>query len=298
VPVHVPSDFPTLVRMQWTPFQVADGSTGGFVHGTEGELVLVLHGGPALGDYTEELARELHAGLAGPVRIVRYQQRGIAPSTLEGPFSIAQLVDDLFGVVDHFGADSAMLAGHSWGGHLALHAAIARPERVSALVLVDSLGAVGDGGVGTMEAIISARIGPEATARIQELDASEKTTENDDAMFKLQWPGYFLDPDGAPPAPVLPFDIAIFEALESDAMRLLEDGLLERALPALELPSLHIIGRASPIDPAANRATAALLAGAMVEELETGHFPWIEQPGSVTQAVRRFSQEVARVPSG
>jgi pimeloyl-ACP methyl ester carboxylesterase len=274
--------------MEWTSFEVSDGSTSGFVHGEEGELVLVLHGGPGLSDYTDALAREVHAGLGCPARLARYQQRGIAPSALEGPFTVSQLVDDLFSVVDHFGADSALLVGHSWGGHLALHAAIARPERVSALVLVDSLGAVGDGGAGTMEAIISARIGPEAAARVEELDALEHSPEHDAAMFELYWPGYFLDPGTAPPAPQLVHEPLIFEALERDATRLLEDGLLERALPGLALPSLHIIGRASPIDPAANRATAALLTGAMVEELETGHFPWLEQPGSVTNAVRRF----------
>jgi proline iminopeptidase len=280
--------------MHWTPFALPDGSTGGHEHGAEGELVLVLHGGPGLSDYTDALAREVHDGLGGTVRLVRYQQRGIAPSTFEGPFTIDQLVADLFAVVDHFGADSAMLVGHSWGGHLALHAAIARPERVSALVLVDSLGAVGDGGAGTMEAIISARIGPEAAARVEQLDALERSKENDAAMFELQWPGYFLDPAGAPPAPDVVLDGAIFEALERDATRLLEEGLLERALPGLALPSLHIIGRASPIEPAANRATAALLTGAMVEELETGHFPWLEQPGSVTRAVQRFRPDSTR----
>lgn len=287
--MHTRREIPTLDSMEWTPFELADGSTGGHVHGDEGELVLVLHGGPGLGDYTEDFARELHGGLAGPVRLVRYQQRGLPPSTPDGPFTIAQLVTDLFAVVEHFGADSALLAGHSWGGHLALHAAIARPERVSALVLVDSLGAVGDGGAGTMEAIILDRIGPEAAARLAELDALEHTAANVGAMFRLQWPGYFLHPAQAPPAPELAFDESIFEALERDATRLLEDGLLARALPGLELPSLHIIGRASPIDPAANRQTAALLSGAMVEELDTGHFPWIEQPGSVTAAVSRFS---------
>ena len=69
-------------------------------------------------------------------------------------------------------------------------------------------------------------------------------------MFELQWPGYFLEPGEAPPAPSRTFDILIFEgALERDATRLLEEGVLERALPGLAIPSLHIIGRASPIEP-------------------------------------------------
>jgi pimeloyl-ACP methyl ester carboxylesterase len=66
----------------------------------------------------------------------------------------------------------------------------------------------------------------------------------------------------------------------------LASGDLERALGTIEVPSVHVIGRASPIEPAANRATAAVCRDAVVMELDIGHFPWLEQPGSVTEAVQ------------
>ena len=46
------------------------------------------------------------------------------------------LVDDLVTVLDHFGIGRAPVVGCSQGGDAALGLAIARPERVSALVLL------------------------------------------------------------------------------------------------------------------------------------------------------------------
>jgi 3-oxoadipate enol-lactonase len=53
----------------------------------------------------------------------------------DGPYS---LVDDLVSVLDRAGAERAAVVGASRGGHIALTAAVERPERVEALVLVGS----------------------------------------------------------------------------------------------------------------------------------------------------------------
>jgi pimeloyl-ACP methyl ester carboxylesterase len=51
------------------------------------------------------------------------------------PVALTELV---WGVADQLGWRRIVLAGHSWGGSTAVHAAAARPDRVDALVLVDS----------------------------------------------------------------------------------------------------------------------------------------------------------------
>ena len=119
--------------MTWTEFEAMGGAIGGWQRGDGDRLALVLHGGPGMTDYTEDLADEVAAGMGAGSRVVRYQQRGLTPSTLAGPFTVAQAVDDLIAVLDHLGAANGMLVGHSWGGHLAMHAACAHPERVSGL---------------------------------------------------------------------------------------------------------------------------------------------------------------------
>jgi hypothetical protein len=58
-----------------------------------------------------------------------YQQRGLAPSAAEGPFTVATDVGDARRVLEALRWDKAYVAGHSWGGQLALHVAEALPVR-------------------------------------------------------------------------------------------------------------------------------------------------------------------------
>ena len=96
----------------------AAGSSGG------GVPVLLLHGGPGLSyEYLDGLADELGTGF----RVAAFQQRGLEPSTLKGPFTIPQAIDDVIAVLDGLGWPQAVLVGHSWGGHLVLRAAAAAP---------------------------------------------------------------------------------------------------------------------------------------------------------------------------
>jgi proline iminopeptidase len=274
--------------MSWTEFDA--GGIAGHVRGDGELLAVVLHGGPGLTDYTEGLADEVFEGGDGRVRVARYQQRGQGPSATDGSLTVAQLVADCVAVIDHFGADRALIAGHSWGGHLAMHVAVGAPERAAALLLIDSLGGVGDGGAGTMGKVIGERIGEEAVAQINALATSD-IPEGDRPLeqLRLMWPGYFTDPATAAPMPGdIGYDPAVGAAIMSDAGRLLTEGFLEKALPNVTVPSLHQIGRHSPIEPAANEKTAALMPGAIVEILDTGHFTWLEQPGSVAAATRRL----------
>jgi len=123
------------------PFEVpVDGSVLCGHHGGEGPPALVLHGGPAMADYTEGLAAEL----GGLLSTVRYTQRGVAPSTVGPPYTIETHASDALAVLDHLGIERAWVVGHSWGGHLALHLAVAHPERVLGVVAVDPLVAYGD----------------------------------------------------------------------------------------------------------------------------------------------------------
>ena len=87
---------------------VAGGALGGWVVG-QGAPVLLLHGGPGLSyEYLDDLAVEL--GLE--YRIAAYQQRGLEPSTLEGPFTIAQAITDALAVLDALEWSRALIVGH------------------------------------------------------------------------------------------------------------------------------------------------------------------------------------------
>jgi pimeloyl-ACP methyl ester carboxylesterase len=61
-----------------------------------------------------------------------------ATETTSDDFTYWDSASDLLGLLDHLGVESAVLAGMSQGGFLSLRAALTAPERVRALVLIDT----------------------------------------------------------------------------------------------------------------------------------------------------------------
>ena len=73
-------------------------------------------------------------------RVMAYDHRGcgVTISPVE-TITFDRLVDDVFVVMDAYGVERCVLAAMSMGAAVALGAALRHPERISALVLVDSL---------------------------------------------------------------------------------------------------------------------------------------------------------------
>jgi proline iminopeptidase len=278
---------------------VPGGHLAGICSGA-GAALLVLHGGPGLSDYTGWLGTEL-AGW----RATRYTQRGVTPSTTSGPFTVQRHVADAVAVLDHHRVGSAVVLGHSWGGYLAMHLAAAAPDRVAGLVLIDTLGAIDDGGFAPFAAELAARAGPAVMAEVAALDevadANPGTPGAATAELKslrLMWPAYFADPRAAPP---MPAGLALSRecyagTFESIAMAQADDGLARR-LAGFAGPVELVAGGASPFPVATARSTAAVFADAVLTvEAGAGHFPWHERPGCVATALGRIAARVSARP--
>src|SRR5689334_25334865 len=85
--------------------------------------------------------------LADSYRLVYYDQRGRGRSRGElrlDEIGIERYVEDLDGVRRHLRLDTVAILGHSWGGFVAMHYALAHPERVSDLILLNSVSASND----------------------------------------------------------------------------------------------------------------------------------------------------------
>jgi pimeloyl-ACP methyl ester carboxylesterase len=255
----------------------------------DGPPVLLLHGGPGLSyEYLDGLAGEIGPGY----RVAAYQQRGLAPSTVEGPFDVARAVADAVAVLDALGWERAWVLGHSWGGHLLLHLASAVPERLHGGLAVDLLGGVGDGGTAAFEAELTRRVPAEAAARANELDEramrGEGTPEEMEESLRLLWPAYFASPDDTlpffSPRTSLPAYSGLWESLTAELPR------LEAALPGVTVPLGFLAGAASPMPAGeATAATARAIPGAWVDIVDgAGHFPWHERPGCVRSALDRL----------
>jgi 3-oxoadipate enol-lactonase len=78
------------------------------------------------------------AALAPGYRVITWDERGFGGTRASGPFSYWDSASDVLGLLDHLGIERAILGGMSQGGFLSLRAALQAPQRVRALVLIDS----------------------------------------------------------------------------------------------------------------------------------------------------------------
>ncbi|MDQ6615378.1 MAG: alpha/beta hydrolase [Actinomycetota bacterium] len=136
---------------------------GGVLHvgrwGKGESVVLAAHGTTATHRSLRLVAEQLGEGITILAPDLRGRGRSNA---VAGPFSMTAHADDLVAVLDHVGAERALVLGHSMGGFVAAIMAHRHPDRVSGLVLVDGglpldLGPLAGRPV---EEIVAAVIGP------------------------------------------------------------------------------------------------------------------------------------------
>ena len=101
------------------------------VHG-QSEPLLLLHGGGGSAEHFALMVPEL----ARNFRVITPDSRAQGRSTdTPDPLSYRQMVDDMVGLLDALGIQSAHVGGWSDGAAIALHMALYAPERVRTLVL-------------------------------------------------------------------------------------------------------------------------------------------------------------------
>ena len=182
-----------------------------------------------------------------------------------------------------------VVVGHSWGGHLLLHLLAARTGRVSAAVVVDPLGGVGDGGGELFVAELMRRLPPDVVQRVDELehllDSGAGTDADSAEQLRLLYPAYFADPSAAPALP--PIESSVETNLQTFASVTAELPALAGRLAGVSVPTLFVHGAQSPMPVTASSDSAAAIGpSARVQVVEgAGHFVWHERPGIVRSAV-------------
>jgi pimeloyl-ACP methyl ester carboxylesterase len=269
------------------PIEVAagDGVLRGHVGGT-GAPALLLHGGPGLPDYMEGCASELSPLFT----TIRYTQRGVEPGTVGPPYTIEAHMADALAVLDALGHDRAWAIGHSWGGHLALHLAVAHPGRLHGVVAIDPLGASPDV-MPEFAQRLYGRMPDGPRRRAEEIEerweAGEATRAELSEQFELIWPYYFAEPASAPPPLVHTPSPECYSGTFASITEHFERGTLRDALPGVLLPALFVHGVDDPLPIRSSTETARLIPGARVDRVaRCGHFPWLEQPGVFVRSIR------------
>jgi pimeloyl-ACP methyl ester carboxylesterase len=100
----------------------------------EGPLVVLCHGFPeSWYSWRHQITALAEAGFRAVAPDMRgYGQTG-RPDAID-QYTLLHMIGDMVGLVDALGADQAVIAGHDWGGPVAWHAALLRPDRFRAVI--------------------------------------------------------------------------------------------------------------------------------------------------------------------
>jgi pimeloyl-ACP methyl ester carboxylesterase len=100
----------------------------------QGPLVVLCHGFP---ESWYSWRHQLVALAAAGYHAVAPDERGYGQTDKPEPidqYTLLHLVGDMVGLLDALGERTAVIAGHDWGGPVAWHAALLRPDRFRAVI--------------------------------------------------------------------------------------------------------------------------------------------------------------------
>lgn len=255
----------------------------------EGEPAIVMLHGFGSSTYTWNAVQPTLAGHSLTVAFDR-PAFGLTERPLEwgpnaNPYSPEAQIEYTIGLMDTLEIDKAILVGNSAGGTVAMATALAYPERVKALVLVDAAIYSGGGAPGFVRPLLNTpqmqRIGPLIARRIQNWGRDFINSAWYDAS-KMP-PGY-MD-KYTQPLQVENWDRALWELTRTSQTRNFEEDFEK-----LTLPVLVITGDNDTIVPTEQslRLAEALPNAELVVIPNCGHVPQEECPEAWLAAIIPF----------
>jgi pimeloyl-ACP methyl ester carboxylesterase len=260
------------------------------VRGSGPGLVLVHGFGGAKEDFADHLST-----LSSDHTVVVFDHRGHGESDQPDAvdrYSLQRLVDDVLAVADALDLPRFRLLGHSMGGMVARRLVLGHPERVEALILMDtSYGPVPgfDSSLMHLAADVALEQGKTALKELLDMAAPLETP----AYKRLLWerPGY-----------------EAFCAYKWDALSEVMWAALVRviatqpddveAIAGISCPTLVIVGEQDESFLEPSRVMAATIPGAqLVVVPDAGHSPQFENPRAWDAAVGGFLASLVATPS-
>lgn len=263
----------------------------------KGKPLIVLHGGPGLTqDY---LLPQLYA-LAENNFVIFYDQRGCGQSTGEikpETINLETFVNDLETIRKAFHFEKIAILGHSWGGFLAMHYAIAHPESIDKLILSNSMPGSSEG-LALFASEWLRRMSPylEEYYSIQNAPGfDEGDPDLIERLHRLLFRTYCYDPEKADLLNVRMTSTAAVN--KAKVFTLFREHVFEMpfdvhaSLQNLKMPTLIIHGEADPIPPAtAQRLHESIQGSKFILIKKCGHFPHVEKPETYFNSLMEFLQ--------
>jgi len=258
----------------------------------QGEPVFVLLHGLAASLYSWHAVMEPLSQLG---TIIAFDRPGFGlsehPLTWQGqnPYSAEAQVDLVIGLLDHFGVQQAILVGNSAGGTVSMQVALAHPERISALILVDPAVYRGGGSLRWLQSLL-------ATPQMRHLGPliARQILARGPQLIKLAWHNPALLPPEMLEFYRKPFQVENWDrALWEFTLANHQTGLTER-LDEFTLPILVITGDDDRIVPTSEsiRLAGELPNSSLAVIANAGHIPQEEQPQMFIQAVTNFVAKI------
>jgi 3-oxoadipate enol-lactonase len=220
------------------------------------------------------------ADLRQDFETIVYDHRGVgASSRLQGPMTIARLVEDAAGLLTALELESAHVLGISLGGMVAQELALNHHERIRAL----TLGCTYCGGEGSsltseevMRKLAEGMMSGERERAIRaawEVNVSPKLAADDEAYARFKEIGLHR---------AVPVEVIM------EQMRAITEHDTSARLPQIALPTLVIHGTLDQMLPVQNgRMIAGLIPDSRLEIFEgAGHLFFWEQPERSAELVR------------
>ncbi len=229
---------------------------------------------------SRKMWRDQLPALVNGFRAINLDLRGHGRSSeVTRPFSLYDAASDVVAVLDQLGLARAIWCGLSIGGMVALRAALTRPERVSALILLDT-----DAGAETKLRklkYLAMGAGVRALGTTPFLSCVARlmfgaTTLRQNPTLVTEWKNEFATVH-------IPSALRCLEAITR------RDSLLTQ-LPRIRVPALVLVGEEDrSLPPPLSHRIHTLLRNSTLSVIPAaGHLSALEQPAAVNDAILRF----------
>jgi len=228
------------------------------------------------------------AALAGRHRVVSIDLRGTGRSdapTGDGAYALTRLAGDVTTVLDRLDLADVALAGHSFGGQIALRIAATDPGRLSRIALVASNGVRGS----RSDAF---PFGPQAEPLEAALVKAERGNRAEGRRRNvLAGFGDAADPDPALVDRLVESQLRMPSTAAIACFHTYLHSDLSAELAAVKLPVLQILGADDPVTPVRGAAwVQARLADGRLSVLEgCGHYPMFEAADRFESLLAEFA---------
>ncbi len=239
--------------------------------GGDGPAIVFSHG--FLMDH-EMFCHQVSA-LRDRYRVITWDWRGFGATETDGkPFTIWDQADDLLAILDQLGVDRAVVAGMSHGGYISMRVALKAPERVRALILMNTS---------------AAGLGPEEAAGYRQIFDTWIQQGPTDQLCETMANIIIADPEVSP-AWIKKWQAAPQESLAGPADATIAAEDIRPRLPEITCPALVVHG----VDdvafdlPRAEDIAHRIPGAEPVAKVPGGHAACLTHPGPVNAAIENF----------